>query len=83
MASVCEVTLSDFRVPEMPSVNPYLGYRGLLNPVFRSTAPETPNLPCAGPFALPLVVAGKVYVLPAEWGEVFEQLGIDGLTIPG
>ena len=29
-------------VPEMPPVKPYLGYRALLNPVFRSTAPETP-----------------------------------------
>jgi len=24
-------------------VKPYLGYRTLLNPVFRSTAPETPD----------------------------------------
>src|ERR1700730_18884644 len=27
----------------MPPVKPYLGYRTLLNPVFRSTAPETPS----------------------------------------
>jgi membrane protease YdiL (CAAX protease family) len=27
----------------MPPVKPYLGYRTLLNPVFRSTAPETPD----------------------------------------
>jgi hypothetical protein len=31
-------------VPEMPPVKPYLGYRTLLNPVFRSTAPETPKM---------------------------------------
>ena len=30
-------------MPEMPPVKPYLGYRTLLNPVFRSTAPETPR----------------------------------------
>jgi hypothetical protein len=30
-------------VAEMPPVKPYLGYRALLNPVFRSTAPETPG----------------------------------------
>ena len=34
------------------------------------------------PDALPLVVSGEVDVLPAERGEVLEQLRIERLSVP-
>jgi hypothetical protein len=37
----------------------------------------------SGSLALPLVIAGEVDVLPAEWGEVFEQLGVQDFAVPG
>jgi hypothetical protein len=39
-------------------------------------SPKRPESPLSGFFALPLVVAGEVDVLPAKWREVFEQFGI-------
>ena len=43
---------------------------------------KRPELTLCGPLTLPLVVAGKVDVLPAERGEVLEQIGIDGISGP-
>jgi hypothetical protein len=44
---------------------------------------ERPESPLGWPFTLPLVIAGEIDVLPAEWGEVFEQLGIYDGAVPG
>jgi hypothetical protein len=43
---------------------------------------KRPELTLCWPLTLPLVVAGKVDVLPTERGEVLEQIGIDGISIP-
>ena len=45
-------------------------------------AAQGPESALCEPGALPLVVAGQVDVLPAERGEVLEQLGIEGLSVP-
>ena len=42
---------------------------------------ERPKSALCKPGALPLVVAGEVDVLPAERGEVLEQLRIEGLPV--
>jgi hypothetical protein len=43
---------------------------------------ERPEPTLCGPFAFPLVVAGEIDVLPAEWGEILQQLAISGVTVP-
>ena len=42
---------------------------------------ERPESALCEPVSLPLVVPGEIDVLPAERGEVLEQLGIDRLTV--
>jgi len=39
---------------------------------------ERPELILRESVASPLVIAGEVDVLPAQWGEILEQIGIDG-----
>jgi len=40
-----------------------------------------PESPLGWPFALPLGIAGEIDVLPTEWREVFQQLGIYGVAV--
>ena len=44
--------------------------------------PEGPKSALCELGTLPLVVSGKVDVLPAQRGEVLEQLRIEGLPVP-
>ena len=43
---------------------------------------ERPESALCEPVALPLVVSGEVDVLPAERGEVLEQLGVESMPVP-
>ena len=45
--------------------------------------PKGPESALCEPGALPLVVSCKVDVLPAEWGEILEQLWVEGLPVAG